>query len=169
MIVKDPGHEYELIHIDGNGKTDIVFVKREGERYPGNVGAHEGVQVQEVVRALIDRVAFVDAQIPCVENKVVVSNLRRVIWLLESRARQRRGSTLPTGIVDRIEQYPACILCGHILCEKHRIQMCSSTNNDSGNQCGHTHRCVLHDSHNDVITAEGHPVYHKCGCGVEWV
>lgn len=60
MKVIDPGHVYELAHLDGQHVERLVFVKREGDGYPGNFGHHEGTNLQEVLRALIDRVEYLN-------------------------------------------------------------------------------------------------------------
>jgi len=89
--VIDPGHLYELPHLDGDGVTTLRFVKREGKEYPGNVGHHEGVIMQEVLRALIDRAEYVDRQIPCAETSLAIECLERACFLLEVRAAHRHG------------------------------------------------------------------------------
>ena len=67
MRVLDPGHRYALRHLDGDGETVLQFVNREGEKYPGNAGACEGTTMQEILRALIDRAAYVNGQASCEE------------------------------------------------------------------------------------------------------
>ncbi|SRR6266446_263348 len=47
MKVIEPGHVYELDHLDGKNKQRITFVNREGN-------PHEGTQTQEVLRMTID-------------------------------------------------------------------------------------------------------------------
>jgi hypothetical protein len=54
LKILDPGHHYQPTHLDGPGMQSLVFVKR----IPSEK-AHEGVIVQEVIRALIDRVYYV--------------------------------------------------------------------------------------------------------------
>lgn len=52
MRVVDPGHVYDLVSLDGGQVHRLTFVKRLGERYPGNVGfPHAGTNMQEVLRA----------------------------------------------------------------------------------------------------------------------
>lgn len=115
MKVLDPGHVYELGHLDGPGTSILTFVKREGDGYPGNVGHHEGANLQEVLRALIDRVHYLDDQIHDTTNDDVVANLRVALWFLETRAAIRHGRTLSVPIAF-IEQQPTCAKCGHIGC-----------------------------------------------------
>ena len=134
MKVIDPGHEYELDYLDGHlsstlsQKGSIVFVKREGLLYPGNVGAHPGVTMQELLRVGVHRMQHVDGQAHDDINIDVVEHLRQSIYLLELRAARRRGSALPfrrwasgrdfppNAIRHDIELEPVCRRCGHIRC-----------------------------------------------------
>lgn len=131
MKIIDPGHVYDLQWLDGHppltsrsGIEDwnrLIFVKREGEGYPGNVGHHPGTTIQEVLRALIDRVKYVDGQISHPFNKGVIGQLRSAIHLLELRAAERHHRKLPE--IDPItcqppiEEMPVCPKCLHIGCE----------------------------------------------------
>ncbi len=122
MEVVDPGHVYSLQHIDTKQDkvvpfNTLTFVKREGEKYPGNVGHHPGTTTQEVLRALIDRSKYVDNQLPCEENERVLNHLRRSLFELESRAHSIRGDIiLNYDIISNIENISTCGTCGHILC-----------------------------------------------------
>lgn len=114
----DKGHEYLLDEYDGYHERGmrLVFVKREGEGYPFNKGSHCGTNCQEVLRALIYRVKYLQKQIPCDENVVVLRNLRNALWQFEIRAAQRHGRQLPK-LPEAIETVPTCEGCGHIGCE----------------------------------------------------
>ena len=79
-----PGHRYELDHLDGEGKTTLQFVRREPLHSPV-----EGVINQEVLRALIDRVRVLDAEVPWFGNAQIIYHLRMAIALHEMRAMQR--------------------------------------------------------------------------------
>ncbi len=128
MIVTDPGHVYELDWLDvepgltaeaieGAGCRELRFVKRQGAKYHGNVGHHAGTNMQEVLRALLDRVKYVNAQQPDNRNGLVVRHLRGALFWLEERAAVRHGRTLDPAVwhVDReIELDPACTACGHV-------------------------------------------------------
>ena len=127
MKVIDPGHRYLLNHLDDDGRgsepTALVFVKREGPGYPGNEGHHAGTNLQEVLRALISRVKYLEGQESHPNNAVVIMNLRHAIWLLESRAAERHGRVFDLsakGVVDindsSIEDAPTCQQCGHVGC-----------------------------------------------------
>jgi hypothetical protein len=137
MKVKDPGHIFELDWLDvepgytaedlhGYGCRDLVFVKREGEGYPGNVGHYEGTNIQEVLRALISRVKYLDSQVHDTRNLDVLDFLRLALKRLEQRAAERHGRLLdifsPMNSVRTledvwIEELPTCPKCGHIGCE----------------------------------------------------
>lgn len=91
MKVIDPGHTYELLNYDGDGSQILHFVKRMGEGYPGNDSAYAGTLIQEVLRALIDRMTYVNKQISCDNNTRVLFYLRMALFQLEERAAQRHG------------------------------------------------------------------------------
>jgi hypothetical protein len=106
MKVLDPGHMYLLDSIDGTAVHDTLqFVKREGEGYPGNVGHYPGTILQDVLRACIDRVKYVDNQIHSDHNDLVLWYLRAALHKLESRAAERHGKKL-TCSPENIEYLP---------------------------------------------------------------
>lgn len=119
MYVIDPGHSFELDRLDSpsGSKALLIFVKREGPGYPGNVGNHPGTNMQEVIRALISRAQYVDGQVSCTETQMVIENLRSALLLLELRAARRHGRLLDLKGVKEIESLPTCKKCGHIGCE----------------------------------------------------
>jgi hypothetical protein len=113
--VLDPGHRYALAYIDGAGEDVITFVKRCGERYPGNVGDHAGTTMQELLRAIIDRCVYVNAQRPCCENVRVIADLRSALRTLEQRAARMHGIAIELPF-DGIELLNTCDRCGHVAC-----------------------------------------------------
>jgi hypothetical protein len=121
MRVLDPGHRYALPHLDGDGETTLQFVKREGAIYPGNVGHHEGVNMQEILRALIDRAVYLDTQIPADENILAISYMKLAVHALESRAAHRHGRQPPD--VEQSVYGETCGRCGHVGCDGkgHRV------------------------------------------------
>lgn len=127
MKILDPGHSYEMATLDDELDRfwPILFVKREGENYPGNEGHHAGVNCQELLRVCIDRIKYLDNQIPDLHNRTVLGLLRGAIFELEERACDRHGYHMPFDFtaeaVDVIEDMPVCKTCGHIICknEKH--------------------------------------------------
>lgn len=118
MRVLDPGHKYGLSVLDGTREEVLTFVKREGANYPGNVGTYSGTTIQEVLRALIDRVKYVAAQQACTENGMTLDALRTALWSLERRAARVHGLELSLTIYDinDIELVTVCPRCGHITC-----------------------------------------------------
>lgn len=84
MKVIELGHVFELDHLDGNGKSTLRFVNR-------NPGCErEGTTNQEVLRALISRVKFLDSQIHWPLNEEIIHHLRMSIALHEARALIRK-------------------------------------------------------------------------------
>lgn len=120
MKVIDPGHKFQLDSLDGNFYQELRFVKREGEKFPGNVGSYSGTTMQEVIRALISRMLYVDNQHPCDENKNVIAYLNWSLGKLEERAARLHGRTLSTE--DRLNIVSGegkCKRCGHLGCKGH--------------------------------------------------
>lgn len=122
MTIIDPGHHYILNHLDGDSVGELRFVKREGPGFPGNVGHYEGTNLQEVLRACIDRIKYLDDQISSDYNYHAINHLRCVIEDLETRAAKRHG--LDVDKVWRLcentdaELLPTCKHCGHIVCSQ---------------------------------------------------
>lgn len=81
-----PGHVYELDNLDcNNNNTQLLkFVNRNLE------SDCEGTTNQEVLRALIERVKFMDSQIHWPLNKEIIHHLRMAISLHEARALIRK-------------------------------------------------------------------------------
>lgn len=120
MKTLDPGHLYLLDTLDGDVQQVLRFVKRcnPPEKYPGNKDAYPGTNLQEVLRAMIDRLKYVDGQVHCHENITAIELLRQVLLQLEVRAAKAHGKrlTLEPSIVP-IEFRPTCPMCGHLQCE----------------------------------------------------
>jgi hypothetical protein len=146
-IELDPGHEYAIREIglkDGQtderkytGKQLLVFVKREGDGYPGNIGHHPGVTTQELLRVVAMRMEYVDKQEHAFENDEVVYHLTMAMFYLELRAAKRHGLAteflrslnlnektpvnyaLPEDDcqdVSKIMDLEPCTTCGHVVC-----------------------------------------------------
>jgi hypothetical protein len=114
MKVIDPGHTYELAHLDGDDVTILRFVKRTGPNYPGNDGSREGTTMQEVLRAVLERCAYVNRQIPCAETKAAMEHIAEAIRLFEVRAARRHGRKLPTR--EQSLKWVPCVKCLHVGC-----------------------------------------------------
>lgn len=117
MNVLDPGHSYALQNYDGDGAQKLVFMKREGPGYPFNVGHYKGTNCQEVMRALIDRVLYLNKQVPCAENQIALAGLRSALYAFELRAARRHGRELEWQTSEP-ESAPTCPTCGHIKCNQ---------------------------------------------------
>lgn len=124
MDIIDPGHKFKLSSLDGDHEQTLQFVKRcdpdnpGGGKYPGNHDSYPGTTSQEVIRALIARLKYVDNQVKGHENTIVLLLLRQCLYLLEARAKRRRGEVLPviSCSTTEIELEPTCPRCGHIRC-----------------------------------------------------
>lgn len=119
MKVLDPGHEYVLDSLDGELHQTLTFVKREGSKYPGNVGSHPGTTMQEVLRALIERAEYVNRQIPCEETFMAISLMKSALLLFELRAARRHGRPLTASVEEVVSGVGKCKKCGHVGCVGH--------------------------------------------------
>lgn len=125
MRIIDPGHFYLLNNLDDNGQTLLRFVKRMGDAYPGNTSAYAGTTTQEVLRALIDRIKYVDNQHAWPENQEVIDHLRIALVGLEMRAARARNELVEfckycdDNSTKNFEDLPTCDKCGHIGCKRH--------------------------------------------------
>ena len=117
MRVLDPGHRFVLSHLDGDAETVLVFVKREGAKFPGNVGHYEGTTLQEVLRACISRAEYVNAQVPCAETRSAIEHMRKAVHDIESRAARRHGRDVKMTVEDAVSG-PMCPTCGHVGCRE---------------------------------------------------
>jgi hypothetical protein len=128
MRILDSGHLYALHHLEDAGEQLLRFVKRSGG--PASYDAeYAGTTCQEVLRALINRLTFVDALLPAIENRQALEAARVCLWALEARAYRRRqqgdsrihaqhDSAPPVPFSqEQIETYPPCSWCGHIFCD----------------------------------------------------
>lgn len=84
MKVVTPGHHYLLDNLDGSNKNVLNFVNRNPRQ------ESQGTYNQEVLRVLIDRVNFLDRQLPWDGNKKIIHNLEMALVLHECRALERK-------------------------------------------------------------------------------
>ena len=84
MKIIEPGHIYQLQHLDGSGAGMRVFVNREAGT------EHEGTQTQEILRALIDRTQHCDNCLRWDGNDKIIHHLRMALSLHEARALERK-------------------------------------------------------------------------------
>lgn len=128
MRVLDPGHLYELVNLDDDvadvpsAPTRIYFVKRIGDKFPGNTGpSSSGTITQEVIRTLIDRTEYVNGQRPHDRNQRVMHHLREALRELELRAAEERfdmRAVFQITIASKPELQAICSRCGHIWCRR---------------------------------------------------
>lgn len=123
MKVIDPGHEYELLTLDGGFPQRLRFVKRcdpkNPDRFPGNTNAHPGTTLQSVLRACLERIYYLDGQISCAENRQIMHHLQQSVLLLEKRAARRHGREYNHDAVFATTA-DMCVKCGHTDC-KHNV------------------------------------------------
>lgn len=87
MEVMTPGHKYALNKLDSNSLRNTItlsFVDR------GHGSDKPGVTCQEVLRALIDRVGFLESELHWERNKEILYHLRKSLLLFEIRALERK-------------------------------------------------------------------------------
>lgn len=126
MKVLDPGHDYELQSLDGDDTPiRLTFVKRciPSNKYPGNTNSYPGTIIQEVCRALINRLEYVNEQAPDWRNGMAIHAMRETIYNLEERAVEKHAKDWSRKDLEDfeenvIEHYPICKHCGHIACDK---------------------------------------------------
>lgn len=112
MLVLDPGHLYIPQILDSEGldytPDPIQFVKRMGERYPGNMSTQPGTITQELIRICIDRTKYVDNQIKHPLNQYALESMRDAIYYFEQRASEVHKRPFFLGWTDRqiIETFP---------------------------------------------------------------
>jgi hypothetical protein len=120
MRVIDPGHLYVVQTLDANDANDVFqlrFVKRIGPKFPGNIGpAYAGTTVQEVLRACVDRLYYVNNQERDVNTLAANRKLQQAIYLLEERAARRHGREINFGLHGALHGR-TCLKCGHVGCE----------------------------------------------------
>lgn len=119
MKILDVGHRYELLCLDGNKRQVLQFVKRwdkDPTKFPGNANSYPGTTMQDVLHCLCNRIRYLNNQIPCIENELILRNLQESIFLLEQRAASRHGISLPKVSVEWFEFAKLCPHCGHTVC-----------------------------------------------------
>lgn len=119
MKIIDPGHEYLLIGVGENCPDQrITRVKNEGGKYPGNVGHHPGILVQEMLRVCIDATKHLNAQGSCMETELALSAMRQALAWFEVRAARCRGTHIEGDHADVLDNAPTCLVCGHNQCHR---------------------------------------------------
>lgn len=117
MKIIDPGHVFELASLDGEQSNILIFVKREGDKYPGNIGHHPGTTIQDVLRAAASRLEYVCDQEPCEETRQARFAVIDAIRFLEQRAARKHTRELEHEDANAILYGSVCSNCGHLECE----------------------------------------------------
>lgn len=93
MRIVDPGHVYDMWQLGSRCMQRICFIKRSGGavRYAKEWA---GVQVQEVLRVLIDRCEYLNGIIWCTETQDAIYHLRMALFAFEARAYRRKQEGL---------------------------------------------------------------------------
>lgn len=149
--------------LDGFGNQVLTFVKRcdhqNPSRFPGNKNSYPGTTLQNVIRALLERMRYLQNQVWCFENAIGIFCLQLALWLLEFRAGRRHGRIYLKSL-HFSEFAPMCPNCGHTACKHHRACV----------HCGwigFKSDLVLHPDYKDGTIQYGHPELRptcpKCG------
>lgn len=93
MKIIEPGHIYELQHLESPGSERLTFIRRSSKAIRHET-EHEGTNTQEVLRALIDRTKYLDSIIPAIENQDTIHHLRMALLGYEGRALRRKRDEL---------------------------------------------------------------------------
>ena len=93
MKIVEAGHRYALKHVDSDGYELLTFIRRNSSAIT-HESEHPGTNVQEVLRALIDRSLFLDDVIPAPETMDAVWHLRMALFSYEARAYRRKQQKL---------------------------------------------------------------------------
>lgn len=92
MKAISPGHIYDLDILDNEeprSKLIQMLTFRCSAKIHGPNRAHPGVTCQEVLRVLIDRVKYLEAEKPHEVNENIINALRIALMLFEKRALER--------------------------------------------------------------------------------
>lgn len=87
MIELAPGHVYRLKNLKDEGCSILTFY-RDPDLHNGE--GLRGPSTQEILRACIKRVEYLDSEKPWWGNKIIVTLLRKAIALFEARALLRK-------------------------------------------------------------------------------
>jgi len=102
MRIIDEGHQY-LLKSNGTDHHSVVLKFYKDPEHNDGKG-FEGTTNQEVLRALIDRMKFLDNQKPHATNKLIIQHLRDALTLHEVRHLDRlMEENFP---VEMIDPYP---------------------------------------------------------------
>lgn len=88
--VLTPGHQYK-VRMDGPNKLEHEAHLRFQDGTINDVGGRNGLQNEEVLAILIDRMKFLNAKYPCRENSIAITKLDEALMWLEKRTADRKN------------------------------------------------------------------------------
>lgn len=119
--ILDVGHTYELLSLDGKLHQTLQFVKRfdktNPSKFPGNKTSYPGTTMQSVIQCLCNRIRYLNYQIPCIENEIILANLQGCLLMLEQRAAKRHHIEFEPISLELLEFAKLCASCGHTICD----------------------------------------------------
>lgn len=112
VTATEVGSEYELS--DGSA---LRFSGRGGRLGHRSVRRLPGTTNEEVISVLIERLRYLQAKVPCEENKIIDRLLRAALWQLNERTRRRtvqgvEGTDKPHGVDEQRELPPNPAMAG---------------------------------------------------------
>lgn len=126
MEILEPGHRFILqsyppseYDLEPKFSQHLDFFKKIGPKFPYNKGEPSpGTNNQEVLRVLISRCQYLNAQWPCVETKLMIRHLRESLRQAENRNLRVKGLELISWPLE-IENLKPCKICGHLHPHQH--------------------------------------------------
>lgn len=92
MQVLTEGHSYALQNFESeNTSQGLNFIhKKPAEDGTANlITVQDGTTNEEVLKVLINRMEYLQAKFPCVENEIAINNLKSALAVLELRTASR--------------------------------------------------------------------------------
>lgn len=92
MKIITTGHQYQLASFEGSLPQTLQFI----EKVPVSDGSkelrtvHDGTTNEEVLKALIDRLQYLNGKFPCRENAIVITKLEESLMWLNKRTADRQ-------------------------------------------------------------------------------
>lgn len=86
----DPGHSYWLENLEGDGRQSLHFIKKEPRENGTLRLENDGTTNERVIKVLIDRMSYLNAQVPCLENEQVIRCLQDAVTILDQRMSDRK-------------------------------------------------------------------------------
>ncbi len=94
MKIIRPGHRYLLDAFEQPGDPQVIqFIQKEPDPHGGDelITVNNGTTNEDLLRVLIDRLAFLHAKFPSKENEAASQHLNEALMWLEERTRQRKA------------------------------------------------------------------------------